>query len=323
MAVDAADVLTCPVCAESLEQQHAKGVVYPFGGKEKKEETPQAIYFCLRCGVGFAFPMLTEEQLKVLYEQGGYWQKLSVEVLSFQKYPVQYLLAKARWDLIETSFKNDQRRKATVSVLDVGAGHGFLGMMAAQSGTIKLSDYTAVETDSWLADSIRLTWQKKYPAVKLTLKKNIDEVDGRYDVIVLSHILEHLPKPNALLSSVSLRLKDDGFAMIDVPCRDYLFKENVFPHVLFFDTASLKKLCEYNHFTVERIDGYGRAFSASPFKQENQKKPEAILEKILFKSRWILPLAMLEKFYSFYLGVDQQNSQGTWLRALIRKKRRH
>ena len=261
--------------------------------------------------------MLTETQLESLYSQGGYWPNARVDVLSFKKFPVPYVLAKARWALVESSL-TEKRNGNAISILDVGAGHGFLGMAAARSKKFNLREYAAVEADESLRDSLRQTWDLAYAKSKLRTAKTFEEIEGRYEVIVLSHILEHLPRPGKMLGEVSSRLKEGGIVFIDVPHRDYLYKDDVFPHVLFFDAGSLKKLCEHNNLKVVSADCYGRDISESPLSRQNQKNFFSKMEKLLFKLRRILPLGFLEVFYSFYFGVYRKNPQGTWVRMVAR-----
>jgi tRNA1(Val) A37 N6-methylase TrmN6 len=44
-----------------------------------------------------------------------------------------------------------------ISILDIGAGHGFFGMVAARSNNLRLSKYICVEKDKVLGESLKKT----------------------------------------------------------------------------------------------------------------------------------------------------------------------
>jgi SAM-dependent methyltransferase len=74
-----------------------------------------------------------------------------------------------------------------------------------------------------------------------------------YDLIVLSHVLEHVPGPLELLRFLREQLSDNGILYIEVPleyCRSALKKEAIIlgPHINFFSRKSLYACIERNAF---------------------------------------------------------------------------
>lgn len=74
------------------------------------------------------------------------------------------------------------------------------------------------------------------------------DLDLKADIIILSHILEHIVKPNLFLKKVQQSLKPDGILYVEVPgignsrveSRRYVHLE----HILYFNQETLCKLIE-------------------------------------------------------------------------------
>ncbi|MBU2251078.1 MAG: hypothetical protein KKH25_02375, partial [Candidatus Omnitrophica bacterium] len=123
-------LLICPVCSRSLEDSGFRTVKYPTDlSRNSFLSKPHSILFCSSCGVGVAFPKLSDEQLLEFYSQSGYWNNSRVEVLLPRKFPGHYALSTARWRIIKPVIKKITK---AISMLDIGAGQGFLGMVAAK-----------------------------------------------------------------------------------------------------------------------------------------------------------------------------------------------
>lgn len=307
--------ITCPVCCSLLEHDTLKSIAYPCRSEVSSIGIPKKILFCKNCGVGLADPMPSEEDLDKIYSRGEYWKALTPEIFSVRKYPLFYALALTRWQMIESFFLKEAKKKI-ISILDIGSGHGFLGIVAAKSKNMSIKEYTAVEKDKTFNESLKKTWQSHFNDKKLTIADSPDNARGPYDVVVFSHVLEHITDPRPLLKTVRERLTAGGVLFIDIPYCDYLFKENVFPHVLFFDRVSLKMLCEENGFKVHMIESYGQNRDRTPLRSHRKKDFMSLLERILYKIKTTVPENLLLPFFSRYYGISKKNPQGTWLRVL-------
>ena len=136
---------------------------------------------------------------------------------------------------------------------------------------------------------------------------------------MLSHILEHLQNTSSLLKSAKSLLSPKGLLFVDVPNQDYLFKNDVFPHNIFFSLASLKFLLEKEQLEIVSIGIWGRSMYESP---SYARAPIIIklLGKLVGLSNRFLPNKFLVSFYSWYFSVNHVNVDGTWIRALCRQK---
>lgn len=303
----------CPICLSVLRENESKIVPYPAEGDKKLKNKPKSIIFCEKCGIGIAVPVWTIGELEKFYAGGNYWANRKIEMLLPKKYPIPYALAVSRWKFMEPLLEGMQK---PVSILDIGAGHGFLGMAAARSKHVRFEKYTYVEKDKMLVESFRKTWSIHFSGYPLEIEDNIDNINGNYDITVLSQVLEHQNNPKKLLETVLAKLTTGGFVFVDVPNQDYLFKKDVFPHFLFFNKLSLGALLINCGLKVRRIDCYGTDMKRSKANYRNVSILDRAFMKIIFGLSLVMPEKFFLSFFSWYFGTNEQNDDGTWVRAI-------
>lgn len=139
------------------------------------------------------------------------------------------------------------------SWLDVGAGYGLL---LSQVATL-LPDWErcAVEPDESARDTLARVASKRFDHALLW-----DDANGlgrTFDVISLSHVLEHLIDPLHALRILYGHLKPGGLLMLEVP-NDHLVEMlrgerlNDLPHLWFFSLHGLRYLAHRAGFEVVR-----------------------------------------------------------------------
>jgi len=309
---------TCPVCSCSFSNGDIDRVEYPTTYHEQvRGEVPAIIRFCGRCQVGVAFPMLSDSRQDELYAGGKYWNKAAIAVPS-KAYPVPFALAQARWRSIERFLKQSRRIKG-IRLLDVGAGHGYIGLLASASSNISIGNYTAVEPDPAMRQYLQQMWNVWKCKQRLDAIASMDQVTGNYDVVILSNILEHLDNPQSLIKSAVALLSLGGLLFVDVPNQDYLFKKDVFPHLLFFSPSSLEFLLKKEDLDIVLMGVWGRSMYKSPLYEKAALSTRLIGKMVEIFYRF-LPGKFLVRFYTWYFGVDHPNLDGTWIRALCRRK---
>ena len=113
-----------------------------------------------------------------------------------------------------------------LAVLDVGAGPGLLQRALRRTG--QAVNYHAIEPD---ADC----WPRLMREGAVKIWTGLRECDKRsFDLVVLSHVLEHVGDPLDFLEGVSGLSSTGGSIFIEVPNQDYLHKNNLGTHLLFF-----------------------------------------------------------------------------------------
>ncbi len=308
----------CPVCSSKLNN-NIKKIKYPsIGGHGSNSLNFREIVFCNRCKTGIAFPCISDDVIKDYYEKGKYWKQINIGKVS-KNAIVPYALARARWVNIESllsQFKNCKN----IAILDIGAGYGFIGMFANESKKIDIKRYTCIEPDLQMWQCINSYWQSRHNGNKMEIKKTLCEVSGKYDVVVLSHVLEHLNDPLSMLQSALSFMKSGSILLLEVPNQDYLFKDYTLPHILFYNQNSLQCLIDKTKLleTVS-ISGYGKNMTISPLNRNISIRQRAV-GKVLGVLHGIFPRKLLAILYSEYFGINRKNSNGTWIRALCRKK---
>lgn len=121
-----------------------------------------------------------------------------------------------------------------------------------------------------LLDAVRLIWENESYGVELCERaradchpdiiswETIDQAHGRFDLITLSHVLEHLPEPMDMLRHIHRLLrKRDGHLVLEVP--NFCGEPTALPpteassHVLGFSQYSLQFALEKAGFFVREI----------------------------------------------------------------------
>lgn len=137
-----------------------------------------------------------------------------------KKFPV-YTMNRVFWMIPESS-----------SVLDIGCGDGrFIKKLKEEKGC----QVTGID----ISDSaISIVIESSMEGI-VASAENLDHIEGNYDVVVATHIFEHVENDVGFARNVA-RLSND-FAIIAVP-NDCSFPEHTHEHVRKYDLASLTAL---------------------------------------------------------------------------------
>ncbi len=188
---------------------------------------------CQRCGLVWDSPMPDEQLLNEAYQQdyyGSQTTKFNPIIEAWTRYSGR---SRAR-ALLRQHGKTD----ASQRVLDIGCGRGVLLAGFQQLGVESLG----IERPGSGFEAI--------DGVETMTVEDLVRQGRKFDVIVLWHVLEHLPEPVQMLGQIELLLADDGSLFIEVPnfgsLQSRLFKKNWFHldvprHLFHFTPASLKQ----------------------------------------------------------------------------------
>ena len=309
----------CPICGFHVVFPQCNTVPYP--SKNASNAMPKKIIFCAHCGLGIAEPMASDEALDRLYRESYYWSKVKPIVLP-RRQPVFLALAHSRWTLIESHLNKRNEKSHGFRILDVGAGFGYLGVVAANSLGAALAEYVAVEPDPNVRSAIELAWVELGNDRKLATFAELGQVEGKYDVIALSHVLEHVKAPLRMVIDARSFLSNDGLLFVDVPNRDDLFKVDVFPHILFFSPQSLKLLMELANLTILDLDTWGNPMEKSPL-NKNASVTVKIRGKLSGKITKLLPARLSRILLTKHFQLNARHEGGIWIRALTQMKGNH
>jgi len=213
----------------------------------------------------------------------------------------------------------DKHRIDVERVLELGPGPGFFARSWLEQ--VPQSIYSALETDRSSHESL----------LKLGVKlvDTADEVSA--DLVVMSHVLEHVSDPVGFVRAATRGLRAGGAVFIEVPCRDWEHKTLDEPHILFFDKVSMYRLLNGLGFTDIEIAYYGQTIA--------QLKTESKLHLVLTRVRaklisWglVAPFATtqggletladpLQRAIVGPYGAHRESKEPAWwLRAVARKR---
>ncbi len=174
---------------------------------------------CFLCAASNALPYMTAG-VHVLERCSGcglvYVANYSPDGVSYRgdEYFVRKNEYVQRWEefcvLFRRILDKIERFKPRGVLLDVGAGVGILLHVARQRGFVA----HGVEVSEWASAYARN--ERKLDVVAGTLE-DAAFPDSQFDVIVINHVLEHVPDPLELLRNARRILKDDGVIVVGVP----------------------------------------------------------------------------------------------------------
>jgi len=136
------------------------------------------------------------------------------------------------------------------AILDVGCGRGKLLHELRLLGFKNLTGADPFVAKDLLSDGVRI------------YKRQLAELEGHFDLIMMHHTFEHLPEPEANLAAAAERLRPGGFLLLRVPLVDCFAWRKYGVHWLSLDAPrhfflhtekSIGLLAQRTGFSVEDV----------------------------------------------------------------------
>lgn len=149
--------------------------------------------------------------------------------------------------------------KPNSNILDIGCSKGYLACQLKKKGCI----ITGIDNNKE-----DLLSAKKECNKTILLDISREKITGKYDIIILGDILEHLQDPLTLLKSLKKNLKEKGYILISVPNGVNIYarikilfgnfdyeEKGIFDktHLRFFTLKSIKKLIKDSGYSITEI----------------------------------------------------------------------
>lgn len=184
------------------------------------------------------------------------------------KYPTRLF----RYWFMERFFALEISKKKSLSVCEIGIGQGQLPKLLLTTsswGKSLLPKWTGVDCDS---DAVNLSGEI-YDSICIadveadTFGKFVEssEHQGKYDVVVVLHFLEHLKNPEIAFQKIVTLLKPGGVVFGGMPCTPECFralwepvirkKASQFGHYSVFSPARLTNMFQSNALNAEVLRG--------------------------------------------------------------------
>jgi SAM-dependent methyltransferase len=305
----------CPVC-------NGSGIT-EIGSYKNNHELFDGLHLtkCNNCEMIFVAPMPDEELLTkynasyFMSAHGG--QPQDETTISFFKAIGRLRVAYLEKYLTKNGIKPN-------TVLEVGPGPGFLASIWLEKNP--KTKYFVYESDSSCFDSLQ-----KLGVTILNDDNQHLVKENTIDLVIISHVLEHVSEPKIFLKSVTKNLRNGGLLFIEVPCLDYLHKDVIEPHLLFFDKAPMQYLLNDLSFRDIQASYYGEKISDLRHVSGSKK----LFRKIRTK---LISLGVIAPFSGKKNGMEtidnaleraiaepfqahiEQQEPAWWLRALSIKK---
>lgn len=163
------------------------------------------ILCCLKCGVEFLFPQLSDDELNHLYSE-NYYKAWGIAGSKENESTKQMKIAtfELRLDLISKYVTKGK-------VLDVGCATGYFLEAARTKGFVPYG----VEFSEYSANIARKKFGEGY--IFHGILEDCSFPEKMFDVIAMSDLIEHVRVPKQTLAKASSLLKDDGVIMIMTP----------------------------------------------------------------------------------------------------------
>jgi SAM-dependent methyltransferase len=292
-----------------------------------------ALFRCAACGFVQMDPVPSQEDLgnyyATNYRTGG---RHGSEVANVQDFPRDNLFYMYRGQSIVKLLEPHIARRIgreDLRILDVGAGFGHI--LHAFSVRYPASKRFAVEISQVCVQHLTSLGVTVFQA---PTEEVLSRTTEKFDVIVLSHVLEHLREPHAALSLLRERLAPNGVLYIEVPhipdeafshCLDHpwapRFDE---PHLTFFTPTTLTTMLAARGLSVTFCEAAGPEYATlSPISYHRPKLQPLLLRMLpasvkafLRKQSFTKPLQRFDREPDFY----RYGGKGIWIRAVSGKQ---
>ena len=303
----------CPVCGSAdVEERGAYQGTHPiFTGLKRAH--------CRLCGMVFAVPMPKDSDLKeynvnYFVNAHGGQPRNSLTTAFFSG------IARLRLAHIERYLNS--RNISVSTLMEFGPGAGFF----ARNWLVRYPQtaYNACETDASCHASLHEM------GVHLVAAFALGEDASPIELVVMSHVLEHVPNPIEFLKDATGNLRKDGAIFIEVPCRDWEHKSIYEPHLLFFDKGPMQHLLRRSGFCDIQVSYHGQEI-------ERLRSASVWRSKFMGLRSRLIALGLVAPFARVRLGMEaltdpleraavspfeahrETQKPAWWLRAIARK----
>jgi SAM-dependent methyltransferase len=188
---------------------------------KSKEQIQFSLWHCSSCHTGFMNPQPTKEYLDSIYYKSGHGLTEPISFEEVIKAETEYPNATVDAKRLVGQAKIFMAAMDGLKALDIGSGYGFFTNAALRAG-FKVS---AVNPGKW-ENEIFEKLNGFSPAPQFF--EEVDFGPEKFDLVILSQVLEHVEVPVSFLVKIRSILKKNGIIAVAVPnpglCRSKRWK---------------------------------------------------------------------------------------------------
>ena len=209
------------------------------------------------------------------------------------------------------------------NVMEIGPGTGVFAKKWLTSYPETL--YNAIETDTSCYNSLNNL------GVKVNNQLDIDDTSKVFDLVVMSHVLEHVSNPDEFIRTSTHSLKKNGVVFIEVPCNDWQHKPEDEPHLLFFHKKPMMQLMTSLGFKNIQLSYHGQTIEKLQAKPSKLNLLLRVYNKLIHKGLYQLTapfytgdkthLSSIEQAVMIpFLAHKTSAKPAWWLRVMAQKE---
>lgn len=249
--------------------------VAPCDYRKPKDRSNYRVYWCKQCDFGNIWERPTPQEVLTFYALDDYYTHHIVTSSQAEK-----KLSLADRIRIHIAWRMDKGVELDVrevkkilpdtplKICEIGCGNGSNLLKFRDAGC----DVIGIEPDQAAREAARKVIEPVYEGTAENLPTEIQGM--KFDIVLMSHVLEHCIDVNMAMSNAVSILKENGIFIVEVPnCSALGFElyEAAWPwtdiprHLNFFTPGSLKRIFNNHNFDIVSTDyrGFCRQFADS------------------------------------------------------------
>ena len=270
--------MECPICKSSkIRKKYSNFPGYI-------EETFFDIFECTECDVQFIDSGSVGTKIyEIIYSQKntpGYERYFEyMKEIKRQRDPLRYLVKR---ESIYFPVYKHLKDKSGLRILEIGCGRGYLTYSLNFSGHLA----TGIDVSEEAIKSARENFGNYFEISDIENYKTND----KFDLIISTEVIEHVPNPDKFLSACIRLLKKTGAILLTTPNKDYQNKASVWKsecppvHTFWFSKKSIRILAKMHGMACRFINPQKSVFCSQNklscyFLSRKNKLPLPILDK--------------------------------------------
>jgi SAM-dependent methyltransferase len=202
----------CPLCGRDETKRHLFGTIETLPKERELSGLETISYDMCRCGLIFHTYMMTDETRRRFYQGEYRASRPEAKDKNVSSSNITEEAFRAKNIVMHLNNRIDKVKRC----LDIGCSTGTLLSLLQD-----IFDCEAIGVE------LNSAFREYATSSGLNVVEGIKDVEGKFDLITLIHVLEHLTKPLEMLETISGLLNDDGYLIVEVPLPKILGDDDI------------------------------------------------------------------------------------------------